>query len=72
MDRGAWWATVHGVTESDRTDQLTLCFTFNPIHWEAMNSCGACALHKEAGPVQHCALKNIYLFIFVRAGSSLL
>ena len=19
MDRGAWWATVHGVTESDRT-----------------------------------------------------
>ena len=23
MDRGAWWATVHGVTKSDMTEQLT-------------------------------------------------
>ena len=26
MDRGAWGATVHGVTVSDMTEQLTLCF----------------------------------------------
>ena len=23
MDRGAWWATVHGITESDTAEQLT-------------------------------------------------
>ena len=25
MDRGAWWTTVHGVKESDTTEQLSLC-----------------------------------------------
>ena len=24
MDRGSWWATVHGVAELDMTEQLTL------------------------------------------------
>ena len=24
MDRGIWWATVHGVTGSDMTEQLTV------------------------------------------------
>ena len=24
MDRGAWWATVHGVSELDMTEKLTL------------------------------------------------
>ena len=24
MDRGAWWSTVHGVTETDMTERLIL------------------------------------------------
>ena len=47
MERGAWWATVHGVSESDTTERLTLqlllCIYVNPnlpvypnssfLHW---------------------------------------
>ena len=29
MDRGAWWATVHGVTELDMTEQAHMHYTLH-------------------------------------------
>ena len=34
MDRGAWWATVHGVTELDMTELHTLLFFHSDI-WKS-------------------------------------
>ena len=31
MDRGAWWATVHGVAESDMTKQADV--TYQGLYW---------------------------------------
>ena len=34
LDRGAWWATVHGVTELDMTERLTHSQSTFYVHGE--------------------------------------
>ena len=34
MNRGAWWATVHGVTESDTAEQLSTAQQHSGEGWE--------------------------------------
>ena len=31
MDRGAWWAAVHGITESGMTERLTLTYLLSCV-----------------------------------------
>ena len=36
MDRGAWWATVHKISESDMTEQLTFTYTYLLISYKSI------------------------------------
>ena len=40
MDRGAWQATVYGVTELDMTEQLTLYYYSDMVRPAAMTAIG--------------------------------
>ena len=44
MNRGAWWATIHGATESDMTEQLNNNNTpLGPQEWVCSHT------HEERG-----------------------
>ena len=39
MDRGAWWATVHGITESNMTKRLLLSSAAAAAAAKSLQSC---------------------------------
>ena len=47
MDRGAWWSTVLGIAESNRTEQLTLSLSFTPQEEGALWETSAFGLWDE-------------------------
>ena len=50
MDRGDWWATVHGVTESDTTQVTNTYFYLAPFQKRIGNSLHASVLNNPKHP----------------------
>ena len=49
MDCGAWWATVHGVTEGTRLSDFTFTFHFHALEKEMATHSSVLALRNPQG-----------------------
>ena len=72
MGRGAWWATVHGVTESDTTDRLSTAesvYCSSEMEWKFILPLNLCeTLNKKLNyskPVCFSMLKKKSLIIYI-------
>ena len=59
MGRGAWWAAIHGITESDMTEWLTVSLSF--CFWSLFCSMDLCVC---LGPVPHCFVYYSFIIWF--------
>ena len=67
MDRGAWWATVHGITkESKTTEWLPLIIGFLVNIFPNSNHCLSTYMKKETTfiPVANAVLSNVALCLY--------